>query len=185
MSSHSQAAKQATKLFLENRRFLKGLATYYAPLPDLADDIIQDVFLEFVTKAERWNLDDPIKVKSLLGVLTRQIAQRNWQKRRALLSEVLVKIADHVAQCSENENSPPDFELEASVLKECLAKLPEKGQLMIQFYYFEGKRIDEIADKMQLKVGTICRNLSRLRVKLRQLIKKLIQEKGLDDVRFG
>lgn len=184
-SAHSPAAKQATKIFLENRRFLKGLAAYYAPLPDIADDIIQDVFLEFVTKAERWNMDDPVKVKNLLGILTRQAAKRNWQKRRAVLSDILAKIADHVRQCAETNDQPPDFEREALVLKQCIAKLSEKGRTMIRLYYFEDNSVEEVAGKMRMKADTVSRNLSRLRVRLRQIIKKHIQENEIDDVRFG
>ena len=53
MSTHAKVAQ----LVLAHHGFVKGLAVRIAPWPGLADDITQQVFLEFLKKEAKWDLE--------------------------------------------------------------------------------------------------------------------------------
>jgi Sigma-70 region 2 len=63
---------EAARIFLSHHRFVKGVALRYAPWPDLMDDIVQQVFLEFMAKESKWDLS--ADARPLLATMTRHVA---------------------------------------------------------------------------------------------------------------
>lgn len=47
--------KAAAEFFLQYHGFVKAVALRAAPWPDLMDDIVQQVFLEFMRKEAHWD----------------------------------------------------------------------------------------------------------------------------------
>ncbi|SPE52322.1 hypothetical protein SBV1_1500028 [Verrucomicrobia bacterium] len=72
MSNETKVAQ----LVLAHHAFVKALAFKLAPWPGLVDDISQQVFLEFLAKQEKWNLDQDLR--PLLATMTRLVAARWW-----------------------------------------------------------------------------------------------------------
>ena len=176
MNRQPNESEIATRFFLVHQQFVKGLALYYAPYPDIADDIIQEVYVEFVGKARQWNLSDLKKGKNLLGTMTRHISLRFWEQRRRQLPEVLGEIVGVIQKrSSENENAF-DYSREIGLLKKCIDKLSPRGQQMIRLYYFDNIPVKQIAETLSMQSETVYRNLSRLRVKLRAYLKKFLAE---------
>ncbi len=57
MNPHETQAAQA---FLAHHDYVRGVALKHAPWPGLMEDIAQQVFVEFMAKEDRWDLQDPI-----------------------------------------------------------------------------------------------------------------------------
>ncbi|TDU69264.1 RNA polymerase sigma factor (sigma-70 family) [Prosthecobacter fusiformis] len=177
MNTHETRAAQ---LFLTHHDFVKGVALKYAPWPGLMEDIAQQVFLEFMAKEERWDLENDLC--PLLATMTRHVAMRLWRDRTKSRPEVVQKLADHIRLLAEESELPPRYEEEVALLRGCLQKLPEKSRELIQLYYYSDIGTPQIAEQMEMKADTVCRALSRVRDKLRECIQRQIQQGGVAHV---
>lgn len=165
----------ATILFLAHRHYIKAVAMRYLPYSHLADEVVQQVYVDFVSKAETWNFDG--NIKSLLAVMTQNIARAYWKKESRNLPEKLQKIAEHIQKIAENENEEEaeQYAEYLQALRECLKKAPEKSRELIELHYFEGMSFKEIASKMELNPDTVYRAVYRLREKMRLCIERTVK----------
>jgi len=148
--------------------FVRSLALWLAPAPALAEDIAQQVFLEFVAKGDQWDLDQD--VKPLLAAMTRKVALRCWRDRTRMMSAEMRGLAEHIralAEGSEIEWYRPE---EQAALQQCLEQLPEKSRRFIELHYNLGVSSVEIATQMQMTAEAVRRALFRLREQLRKCI---------------
>lgn len=164
---------RAAQIFLSYHDFVKAMALKYAPWPGLTEDISQQVFLEFIAKEERWDLEKDLR--PLLATMTRFVAMRLWRERTREKPDVIQKLAEHIRQLAEEQATKPLFEQELGMLKECLNKLPERSRNLIQLYYYHEIGTPEIAEQLSMKADTVCRALSRVREKLRECIQRRLQ----------
>ncbi|HAL71050.1 MAG: sigma-70 family RNA polymerase sigma factor [Verrucomicrobiota bacterium] len=167
---------RAAQIFLTHHDFVKGVALKYAPWPGLMEDIAQQVFLEFMAKEQRWDLENDLR--PLLATMTRHVAMRLWRDRTRQRPEVVQKLADHIRLLAEESELPPRYEEEVGLLRGCLQKLPEKSRDLIQMYYYSDVSTPQIAEQLEMKADTVCRALSRVREKLRECIQRQIQQGG-------
>lgn len=163
---------RAAQLFLAHHGFVKSLALKHAPLPGLAEDILQQVLVEFLSKAEQWDLAS--EVRPLLATMTRNVALRHWRERTRELPGMMRKLAEHVRQLAEERDAVPRFDEEVAALRGCLEKLPEKSRALIDLYYYRDVPTREIAAQMATKTETVCRAICRLREKLRSCIGRVL-----------
>lgn len=167
---------RAAQIFLSHHDFVKGVALKYAPWPGLMEDIAQQVFLEFMAKEQKWDLENDLR--PLLATMTRHVAMRLWRDRTRQRPEVVQKLADHIRLLAEESELPPRYEEEVGLLRGCLQKLPEKSRDLIQMYYYSDVSTPQIAEQLEMKADTVCRALSRVREKLRECIQRQIQQGG-------
>lgn len=167
---------RAAQIFLSHHDFVKGVALKYAPWPGLMEDIAQQVFLEFMAKEQRWDLENDLR--PLLATMTRHVAMRLWRDRTRQRPEVVQKLADHIRLLAEESELPPRYEEEVGLLRGCLQKLPEKSRDLIQLYYYSDVSTPQIAEQLEMKADTVCRALSRVREKLRECIQRQILQGG-------
>ena len=140
----------------------------YAPSPDVADDIAQQVFLEFLKKQHMWDLSTD--VRPLLAEITRLVAKRFWQARCRRMAPEMRELAEHVRRLAEEREFSPIQGDEKEALTRCLEKLPEKSRHLIRTRYFLGANSSEIAGRLDMTPGAVRRALFRLRVKLRECV---------------
>lgn len=128
--------QKASRLFLFQHHFVLGLAYHFAPFPELADDIANDVFMEFIENVSRWDLDSDIR--PILVHLTKCAAIAHRRKQARECSENLLKIAEHVRLVAERNAETVNGE-ELFALRKCLRKLPQKSYRLIESRYYESK----------------------------------------------
>jgi RNA polymerase sigma-70 factor (ECF subfamily) len=167
---------QVAQLILVHHGFVRALAFKFAPWPGLVDDISQQVFLEFLAKQERWNLEQDLR--PLLATMTRHVAARYWRERMRAMPEVVRDLADYVRQLAEERQAPPDWEEKVAALRSCLEKLPEKGRTLLALYYTVGISSVDIAGQMAMRPNAVCQALCRLRGKLRLCIQRALSRGG-------
>ena len=171
MATDGQAESRvarAAQVFLAHHGWVKGLALRHAPLPGLAEDILQQTLVEFLAKADRWDLEGD--VRPLLATMTRNVALRHWRERTRQLPEEMRRLADHVRMLAEERAEPPRYDEEIDALRNCLEKLPAKSRSLIDLYYYDGIPGAEIASRLDMRVDTLHRAICRLREKLRGCI---------------
>ncbi|MCE9561544.1 MAG: sigma-70 family RNA polymerase sigma factor [Planctomycetes bacterium] len=162
------AVASAAQAFIAHSGFVRGLALRHAPLPGLADDIVQQVLVEFLARAGEWNLTDDIR--PLLATMTRHVSLRLWRERTREMPDVLRRLADHVRRLAEERDAPPQYDDELAALRRCLDRLPDKSRILIDQYYFGDQSAADIGTQLGTRADTVCRAISRVREKLRDCV---------------
>lgn len=161
-------------LLIAHGGFVRALALKFAPVPGLAEDIAQQVFLEFIAKEASWDLTRDIK--PLLAAMTRNVARRCWRERTHTLPEVQRELAEHIRNLAETREVTWFDEEEKSVLRRCLDRLPAKSRRLIELHYYLDASSVEIARQMQIHADAVRRALFRLRGQLRICVRRFLPE---------
>jgi RNA polymerase sigma-70 factor, ECF subfamily len=154
--------------------FVRALALRLAPAPGLAEDIAQQVFLEFIAKATEWDLTRD--VQPLLAVMTSNVARRCWREKMHTLPEVQRELAEHIRRLAETQDSSWFGEEEKSVLRRCLDRLPNKSRRLVELHYYLDISSVEIGRQMALNPDAVRRALFRVRERLRKCLKSFLPE---------
>ncbi|MBN1672999.1 MAG: sigma-70 family RNA polymerase sigma factor [Kiritimatiellae bacterium] len=165
-------SREIETIVTEHEGFVKALALKLAPAPGMCDDIAQQVFLEFMAKADQFDLSRD--VKPLLAMFTRNVAMRCWRERQKVMSPEMRKLADHIRMLAEEKDFTWYSDAERTALRRCLDKLPEKSRHILQVHYYLGVSSVEIAGKMHMKAAAVRRALFRLRKELRRCIERTL-----------
>lgn len=156
--------------------FIYAVARRYAP-PDQAEDVVQQVYLEFVTGFQegQWSLDrnhDP-----LLYTIAKRKAQTLWKEYRRRSGSSIDEVADQLIDSCEADGDVAENEyidLQISALKNCLKKMSPKHRAVVEQHYFQKVPIKEIARQQQIKDSTIYHLFSRMRLQLRDCIERAV-----------
>jgi RNA polymerase sigma factor (sigma-70 family) len=149
--------------------FVRALALRYAPVPGMADDFVQRVFLEFVRGKERWDLSRP--AEPLLAGIARNVGKQMWEERRRHLSRPMLQLSEHIHELIEAR--PGDDWIQQDhreALHECMEKLPEKSRTILHAHYFLGVTCQKIGEQIGAKTTAVRQALCRLRKKLLECI---------------
>lgn len=160
----------ATILFLSFRHYLKGVAFRYAPMAHLADEIVQQVYIEFISNLDRFRID--LDVKSLLSVMTRNIARDTWRRETRHFLPNMQSVAEHIRQLAE-EQGATNYPEELEILSQCLEKAPEKTRELIRLHYIRQISIQDLAERLDMNANSIYRAIYRLRDKLRDCVERV------------
>lgn len=128
-------------------------------VPD-AEDLTQQAFLTAQRKLEQ--LRDPSRAKSWLCSILRNTYLQNLRGRAAAPNVSLA-----------NTPEPADETLDEAVfdeqeLQDALQELPEEFRTPLILFYFEEFSYKEIAEQMQVPIGTIMSRLARAKGHLRR-----------------
>ena len=160
------------EIFRAHSSFVSSLALRLAPAPGLAEDIAQQVFLEFISKAAQWDLNSDLR--PLLATMTRHVAGRAWRERARQMPEVLRELSEHIRQLAEGAETTWFGEEERKALRTCIGRLPAKSRRLIDLHYELGLKSVEIAEQMSIRADAVRRALFRLREQLRRCVHNLL-----------
>jgi RNA polymerase sigma-70 factor (ECF subfamily) len=137
-----------------------------------AEDVLQDVFIQIWEKAPLYN---PAIGKPLTWALT---LTRNKAIDRLRLTQRRIRLQDKVQQESEvfeQFDARSSFEAFASaeaskLVREAMEKLSQDQRQVIELAFFSSMTQSEIAELLNLPLGTIKARIRRGMIKLRELI---------------
>ncbi|HLN32310.1 MAG TPA: sigma-70 family RNA polymerase sigma factor [Gemmataceae bacterium] len=134
-----------------------------------ADDLTQETFCKAQLNLRQ--LRDPERVKPWLFRILRNVY---LHKLRAEKQEQSVSLED-VSELPERlpDSLPP---IEPGRLQEALNQLPEVFRTPIILYYFEDFNYRDIAEQMELPMGTVMSRLARAKAHLRSRLLPAAQE---------
>lgn len=140
-----------------------GVCMNYAKDRDQAMDFLQDGFIEVYRKIESYRGEG-----ALGGWIRRVIIYRTIDAlRKEKRYQEVIRLAEH-----EQEVLPEDFELDnvqngIDKIRELVDTLPGKAALVLKLYVLEGLTHQEIAEYLEISVGTSKSQLNRARTLLK------------------
>ena len=168
--------RKAVALFLENHQMVLQVAFRNAPFPGMAEDIAQDVFVEFVSHADRWDYSHD--VGPLLAKITRNVALRYWREHKKSLPQNLLKLFETLQEIGKNENELEHSSMQAHLhaLSICLEKLPPRSREILDCVYRDKMGMQKIGDLYLMSVNAVRLNVFRIRKQLRSCIQTALCE---------
>src|SRR5258708_1359023 len=156
-----------------NRKLAELVERYYALLYRYAyrltgteadaEDLTQQAFL---TAQARWDqLRDETKAKSWLFTIARNAYLKELRGPVCIPSSALDELPEK-SHAATSETGP--FDIDQEQLQNALNDLPEEFRSPVVLFYFEEFSYKEIAEQMDVPVGTIMSRLARAKACLRQ-----------------
>ena len=156
---------------------LYGLALRVVTAPELAEDALQEAFLTIWRSASdyRASLSPPM---AWMGLIVRSraldVLRRRTAERLHLTEEIDAALADTLA---DNAPTPMDTAVaseQAWALNQCLSRLDHKQREVVNLAYLRDLSHSELAQQLQLPLGTvktwIRRGLDQLRLCMARFI---------------
>ncbi|MCF0234415.1 MAG: sigma-70 family RNA polymerase sigma factor [Thermoguttaceae bacterium] len=164
--------KKAAQFFLANVAYARKVAAARAPNANVVDDIVNDVFLEFIGGAARWDFSRDLR--PLLAAIATNVAKRYRRDCGRRSNEALSRLAETArARVRSNiENAERAAELKA--LEICVAKLPRHKRKLLDDFYFRRLSVVALARRDGRNVNAEYSELSRLRAELRREMNKFL-----------
>lgn len=123
-----------------------------------AEDLTQQVFL--VAQGKIGQLRNVDNARAWLFTVLRNCFLKNRQRRRpALAADLPLNI--------ESVPSPAKEAVDRDRLQDALDQLPEASRLVLVMFYFEQCSYREIAERLQMPIGTVMSRLARAKDYLR------------------
>jgi RNA polymerase sigma-70 factor, ECF subfamily len=136
-----------------------------------AEDLTQKVFL-----AAHGNLDGLRSIENakswLFAILRNSFFRENRRRRPRNETDLELNLAHHPLVI------PAVAEIDSQGLQDALNQLPETARLMLVMFYFEECSYREIAEKLDLPLGTVMSRLARAKALLRSKLLDGIPQKG-------
>jgi RNA polymerase sigma-70 factor, ECF subfamily len=156
-----------------------GTAVYRLALKMLAnateaEDLTQEVFLAFWRGMDKYDVDRGTLVVFLLTI-TRSRAL-NRIKQQGSQQNLSQRVGNYLPR---NDHSPGMESLKLSELRErmslALQELPVAQKQVLEMGYYQGKSQSEIAQELDLPIGTVKTRSRQGLLKLRQFLRDLVE----------
>ncbi len=132
---------------------------------DLAEDALQETFLQVWTAAQRYIVRGKCPVTWLLGI-TKNVARTLRRKQLTLLDEDAPEIPETLDRYLEVENR--------MVTRTVLGKLGEPDREIVMLHAVAGLKHREIAQMLELPLSTVLSKYNRSLKKLRSLLEEML-----------
>jgi len=139
-----------------------------------AEDLTQQTFLTAQRKLDQ--LREAASVRSWLCSILRNLFLKTRRRQTMASLEVLPEPE------GERNSDPPEFDSET--LQQVLGELPEEFRTPLILFYFEEFSYREIAEQMQVPLGTIMSRLARGRSQLKSKLNALRGSLNAPPVQF-
>lgn len=123
--------------------------------PQAAEDIVQETFTEFWKRPAKYNPDSGSLRAWLFGIARKRIADW-WRKHDKAAPEV-----DEPVSTCQIETS--------SIVQDAMSRLPHQQRLLIWMREVEGQSYQELAQTLEIPVGTVRSRLFAAREALRRI----------------
>jgi len=144
-----------------------------------ADDLVQDCLARALSKVHLWQKGTDLRAW-LFTILHNQYVNH---VRRAVREGAVVGLSDSEPLLTSAPNQSKRLELRD--LERAIARLPEEQRSVLLLVGLEGMRYEEVAQVLDVPVGTIRSRLSRGREMLRQLMGMVPDREPEPAVRVG
>lgn len=166
-------AAPAADLVDQHYRAVFGFAYRLSGSVIESEDLTQHTFM--LAQANLAQLREPRAARSWLYT----IARNEFLRRRPVSSPIALEDAPEIAS-PEAETEWLDGELTSERLQLALNELPTEFRVPVVLFYFENLSYREIAQQLDLPLGTIMSRLSRAKSQLRRKLEKYLLEPQAD-----
>lgn len=154
-----------TELYERHGRLVYNMAWHVLQDKLSAEEVTQDVFFQVWRWPERWD-EHRAKLSTWLLSIARYTAidyLRREQRRPKIEPSALETLSHRLPHHAPVESKAHE---NGELLKKLMAKLPKEQRLVIAMAYYRGMTHEEIAEKLNLPLGTV---KSRIRLGMKKL----------------
>lgn len=154
---------------LNHRRSVFLICMGYTKDIDDAEELAQDIYVKAWEKLD--SLDQKRSAKGWLFMITRNRCIDHVRKTK--VRNLFIAAKDHSSHSLSDNNTPEEkviFESKKAKLKVCVSSLPEKLRSVFILKEYSGNSCEEIAELLQIKLGTVHSRLTRGREKVTKLM---------------
>ena len=155
-----RAAMDIAQLIAEHHQVVYRYAYRLTGSVQDAEDLTQQVFLTAQQKSGQVRQQE--SVRGWLFAILRNYFLKSCQKRRPMSAGSLSLNIDAIPAPIPNEGAVDQERLQAA-----LNELPPKYRLVLTMFYFEDASYRDIADQLELPIGTVMSRLARAKAYLR------------------
>jgi RNA polymerase sigma-70 factor (ECF subfamily) len=152
---------------------------------DDADDVAADTFVRLYTSISGFRGHSSF-VTWLYRVVTNIFLDSRKRKRirQAQSLDDVVELEESSVQRQYDDDSPTPHEVaegkeRTAALQSAIASLPEYQRIMVVMYHVDGMAYEEMAEALQLPIGTVKSRLNRARLALRRKLEPVREQYGL------
>lgn len=143
---------------------------------EIAEDVTAESFVRVYTNLHRFRFDSQFTTW-MFRIVTNcflDLKKRERLRQHQSLDEMIQTAEGEVSRQLESSDQSPDTAAENAergrVLEEAIQKLPEYQRAMIVMYHVEMMSYEEIAETMELPLGTVKSRLNRARLSLKEIL---------------
>ena len=131
----------------------------------IAQDLSQDIFMKLIRKLDRFNGDNFTQLSIWVSRLSRNhvIDFIRSRKMSENIDNVSLNLFTEIIDLSLIDN---EDELISNDIKNAISKLPNKYRMVFELFYISNYTHQEIADELNLNVGTSKSNLFKAKKRL-------------------
>lgn len=155
------------RLFHAYRDKLYGFILKITGSRELAEDVVQDVFLKIWT--HRSNLHEVENFNAYLFRMSHNQVM-NGLKRMNLESSIRLRLARLVQAAAEDPESVLMYKHTRELLKEAVEQLPPQQKLVYQLSREQGLKQEEIANQLNISAQTVKNHMSQALRSIRERI---------------
>ena len=137
-------------------------------LDHLTEDLAQETFVRAFAALPRFDLDGPARVSTWLLKIATRLALQQIQRRR-IVTETLEAATDTVPASGSADATAHRAAL-GRAIERAVAELPPPHRAAFVLREYEGLDYAEIADVLQIDLGTVKSRLNRARTALRKAL---------------
>ncbi|WP_259015942.1 RNA polymerase sigma factor [Emticicia fluvialis] len=160
------------KLYRQFYGFAMSVCLRYNHNREEALEIVNDSFLKVFTKGEQYDASGRHSSFPFKAWFRRIIVNTALDYYRSQQKHYFHENLDEAYNVSSTESNAIS-QLNHEALMELVQKLPSGYKVVFNLYVIDGYSHEEIAQKLQISVGTSKSNLSRARETLRKMIMKI------------
>lgn len=155
-----RAKTEITQLVLDHHREIYAYAYRLCGSVADAEDLTQMVFLTAHEKLEQ--LRDITKARGWLYAILRSHFLKLCRKKRPVPAATIEMNFDEFAGPVEEAS-----DIDSERLQIALAELPDPHRIVLVMFYFEQCSYQEIAERLEMPMGTVMSRLARAKARLR------------------
>ncbi len=163
--------KSQNQLYTQHYRFALGICIRYCRSQDEALEIVNDGFFKIMTNADKYV--PGLSFRAWLRKIMINACIDNFRRNEKHYHNVDISYA-------KIEQLTPDVlsSLSEEVIVNALQQLPPSYQIVFNLHAIEGYQHDEIAQKLNISVGTSKSNLNVARTKLKKALSLEFEKKA-------
>jgi RNA polymerase sigma factor (sigma-70 family) len=157
--------KSQTLLYKKYYNTIFGVCLKIIKNRPLAEDLSQDIFIKLVKKLDKFNGDNFAQLSSWVARLTKNHTIDFIRSRKITenIENVSLNLFTEIIDLSAMDNSE---EIMANDIKNAISVLPLQYKRVFELFYISNYSHQEIADELNLNVGTSKSNLFKAKKKL-------------------
>ena len=164
-----------SELARRHERVVYNLSYRFMRDAGMAEDMAQEAFLKAYRLLKGFRGDCSFSTWLYRVTSSVCLTELNRRKRRGEV-ELLPSHTAHMATRQPEATDTPEF------IRQCVSRLPERYATILTLFYLQGVSYEEIAETMEIPMGTLKTWMHRARHQLRDIVKKELEAHGQQEL---